>query len=423
MLKKIFGTIISKSITSICNFLVVILTAYYLGAQGRGEMAIIVMGFSIINLFQGLVGGSVLVYLTPRYHFFSILICSYIWAILMSLIVGSTLLLFKLYPGEYFKDLILITFLQGVLSANQLILLGKEKIKEQNILEITKAIILVLALLIHFVILKNLNLLSIIHSIYLSVLIPIIISFFYLKNHADGFRIVNIKFLIRDFFKYGFSMQLNQISQLFNYRFCFYLLDKFHGKATLGIFSIAIAIAETAWVICKSMGSIQYARISNSKDENYKTDLTVSFSKLSLMATIPVLIIMLILPENIYISLFGIEFKSIQTIMLSLAPGIIALSFFTIINHYYAGIGKNFVNVKGALIGNVSLLIFGFILIPKYAAIGAAIANSLAYIFMLVFLLGIFSKEQKINLTHFFPSKNDIRMAFFQLKSALTKIK
>ncbi len=423
MLKKIFGTIISKSLTSICNFLVVILTAYYLGAEGRGEMAIIVMGFSIINLFQGLVGGSALVYLTPRYHFFSILISSYVWAILMSLMVGSALLLFNLYPAAYFKDLILISFLQGILSANQLLLLGKERIKEQNFLEITKAIILVLAMLLHFVILKKFSLISIIHSIYLSVLIPTIVSFFYLKKHLDSFYILNIKYLIKDFFKYGFSMQLNQISQLFNYRFCFYLLDKFQGKATLGIFSIAIAVAETAWVICRSIATIQYTRISNSNDDNYKTELTVSFSKLSLMATIPVLTTMLLLPKNIYISLFGIEFESIQTIILALTPGIMALSFFTIINHYYAGIGKNVVNVKGALIGNISLLFFGFILIPKYAAIGAGIANSMAYIFMLAFLVRIFAKEQKINLMIFFPSKNDIKMAFFQLKSALTTIK
>lgn len=421
MLKKILGTILSKSLTSICNFVVVILNAYYLGAEGRGEMAIIVMGLSIVNLFQGIVGGSALVYLTSRYHFFSLLISSYTWALLMSFAVGSVLVIFNLYPAEYFSDLIIISFLQGILSAHQLLLLGKEKIKEQNILEILKAVSGVAALLVYFLFIQNLTLESVIESLYVSILIPGIISCFYIYKYIDGLRLENMKNLTRDFFKYGFSIQLNQISQLFNYRFCFYLLDKYHGKAVLGVFSVAIAIAETAWVICRSIATIQYSRIANSTDEQYKTDLTVSFSKLSLLATIPVILIMLLLPQSIFIAVFGKDFAYIQPIIATLSYGVIFLSFFTIINHYYAGTGNNHINVIGAVIGNIVLLISGFILIPNFASIGAGLANSLAYLAMLLFLLVKFSRDQKVNYIDFIPNKNDFRLAFFQIKTALSK--
>jgi O-antigen/teichoic acid export membrane protein len=369
MLKKILGTILSKGLTAICNFLVVILTANYLGAEGRGEIAIIILGLTIVNLFQSIIGGPALVYLTPRYHFFTLQFFSYLWALLISFVVSIALVYFDLYPQEYFYDLIALSFIQGILSTHQFLLLGKEKIKEQNILEVLKSASSVLSLLMFFLIVKDVSIEAFIKSTYIAFSIPLVLSIIYVFKFIDGVKFQDAKKLTRDFFKYGFSIQLNNISQMFNYRFCFYLLEKFYGNAVVGIFSVAVSIAEAIWVICRSIATVQYARIANSHDKKYKVDLTVAFSKVSLMATVCVVPVMLLLPSSVYSFFFGSDFEYIKPILVSLSGGVIFMSFLIIINHYYSGNGKYYINTIGSLIGNVVILVLGFILIPRYASV------------------------------------------------------
>ena len=421
MLKKILGTIVSKGLTAICNFLVVILTANYLGAEGRGEIAIIVLGLTIVNLFQTIVGGPALVYLTSRHHFFSLLILSYLWTVLISIIVSIILVFFHLYPLEYFYDLIGLSLIQGVLSTHQFLLLGKEKIKEQNILEVLKSLSSVVFILFFFLVSQNISIQAFIYSTYIAFTIPLLISCIYVFKHIGSFRLENAKILIADFFKYGFSIQLNNISQMFNYRFCFYLLEKSHGTAVVGIFSVAVSISEAAWVICRSIATIQYSRISNSHDDNYKKDLTVSFSKLSLLATIPVLAIMLLLPDSIFQNLFGRDFAYIQPLIGSLSGGVLFMSFLIIINHYYSGNGKYYINTIGSLIGNIVILILGFVLIPRYAAIGAGFVSSLSYLAMLIYYVVLFSSEQKIKYSLFIPGKQDMARTIAEIQKAIRR--
>jgi O-antigen/teichoic acid export membrane protein len=91
--------------------------------------------------------------------------------------------------------------------------------------------------------------------------------------------------------------------------------------------------------------------------------LTIQSLHISVLVTIPVLLILLLLPNSIFTYVFGQEFSSIRTILLSLSIGILELSFFTVINHYFAGIGKNKVNIYGSLFGNIATITISDILI------------------------------------------------------------
>jgi hypothetical protein len=72
MLGKILQTIFSKGIISIINFLVVLITARYLGADGRGQISIMFLNITVILLFNDIVGGSSLVYLTSKRNPYSL---------------------------------------------------------------------------------------------------------------------------------------------------------------------------------------------------------------------------------------------------------------------------------------------------------------------------------------------------------------
>src|ERR1700752_3343640 len=105
MLRKIIQTIFSKGIISIINFLVVLITARYLGSDGRGTISIMFLNITVILLFNDIIGGSSLVYLTSKRNPFTL----FLPAVTVGIISGVLFpMLFHLY--FHFQKVELIYF-------------------------------------------------------------------------------------------------------------------------------------------------------------------------------------------------------------------------------------------------------------------------------------------------------------------------
>lgn len=105
MFRKILETIFSKGFTAVCNLLILLITAKYLGAYGRGEMAVIVLGITIVGIFQNIFSGAVLTYLAPRFQLIRLLATASLWNLLMAFILPFILVHSGLFPEHYHFDL------------------------------------------------------------------------------------------------------------------------------------------------------------------------------------------------------------------------------------------------------------------------------------------------------------------------------
>src|SRR6187401_3554654 len=83
MFAKILHTFTSRVGAAGLNFLIVMLTAQFLGAAGRGEISIFIANIAFILLFTSLVGGTGLVYLTPRVNIYQLMLPAYAWSVLI----------------------------------------------------------------------------------------------------------------------------------------------------------------------------------------------------------------------------------------------------------------------------------------------------------------------------------------------------
>ena len=419
MLLKILSTVFSKIFTAGIGFVVVVITARALGASIRGDIALILLNISIVGLFQGIFNGSVLVYLTPKFSFLKLFIATNLFSLALAIGLPFVMVFTHLLEPNQLNALILLAALQGLLTTSQSLLLGKDNIQHFNLLEIIKSCVLFLAIIFFFWGMEDISLKTVIYAYLLSYAIPLVISLFQLLRYFNDAPAVDSKghTLIKSFFKYGFEIQFNNISHMINYRFCFYIIEKWKGKDALGIFSIALSLCEVVWIIAKSISTFQYSKIVNSTDPEVQRKLTIHSVQLSLLATIPVLFALLVLPNSLFTFVFGDEFSSIKTVLLSLSLGVISLAIFTILNHFFSGIGKNKPNIIGSLIGNITVISLSLILIPMWGNIGAGIATSVTYFVILIYLIYRFLKQTNSQLKDLLPTSSSLKSLIRELKN------
>ena len=419
MFKKIILTFSTKFITALLNFLIVIITARYLGAEGRGTISLIVLGISINLIVNDIIGGSALVYLTPRINLFKLFVPSYIWALTSSSILTYCLCYFKLIPVEYYLDVFLLSVLQSLGSINFAILLGQERIKQHNAINILQILLLFISLLVILFVFNYQTVSAYIYSLYIGLGFSFAVSLTLIFKHIKPTLFSDWKEVIKSILENSIYIQLANILQIFNYRISYYILNWFTGAKILGVYSTAVSVAEAVWLVSKSIAMVQYARISNSTDKNYSRQLTIQLSKFSLLATIITLLPLLLLPDSIFILIFGIEFSAIHQVLIYLSIGIISIGFSTIYTHYFSGIGKYHINSIASGIGFIFTILFCIILIPKYQLSGAAISASLSYSATSIYLLIAFIKETKLKPSELIPSSKDFSFLMRELKKLL----
>lgn len=411
MLRKILETIFSKGITAISNFVTVILTSAYLGAAVRGEIALLLLSVNIVNLFQVILGGPVIAFLVPNNSVRSIFSIAFIWNAGFGVLISLLLVALNLIDNDLIFFLINISILQGLISIFQNTLIGKKEITKQNILEIIRAV-LVMGLISFYLIFQGITDVSYVYLAYVFAnSAVVIVGFIFISPYLmEAIPTNSIKSLFRQMLRFGIQVQFNNISQIINYRFVYYLIEKWKGLEALGVFSVAVSIGEAAWVICRSIGTFQMSQLVNEKDSEKQRDFTILMAKLSISLTSLAVIALLLLPIDFYTYIFGDDFIELKSILFYFSGGILFLSFFTIFNHHYTATDRNIENIKSSLLGNIVSILAGLVCVHYLSIQGGALTYTIANLAMLSFLWIQFNKRHNTKFSDFIPKPSDFRI-------------
>lgn len=382
MNSKIIVTFLARFGSAVAAFVIAILLSQFLGTEGKGKAALLILNISFINLFTNLMGGAALVYLVPRFHSFTLMVVSYIWIPLVALLLGYIYYV----SGLNFTSLDVHTFalaiILGWFNTNTNILLGKQKTHIFNILSVIQVFITLVYLLIAFYSnVGNKEYSDYLIALYIGYGASFIASFYFAsKEFENSYKLISLKQVLRRYVWHGGYIQLANLGQLLIYRASFYLIGYYHSLSPLGIYSNAIAIAESIWIVSRSISTIQYSEIANEKDIAVSKQKTISLRKTNLIISFALVAIVCFLPDSFYTYLFGRDFKGLQEIIWALSPGIIAFSYANLNSHFFSGIGKNHINTIISFAGFALTILIGISLIPKYNTIGAALTSSLVYL-------------------------------------------
>ncbi|HIE15365.1 MAG TPA: hypothetical protein EYP69_00395 [Bacteroidales bacterium] len=408
MFKLIINTLGTKLVTVLANILIMVIASRNLGSANMGNISLIVLSVVIFLQINNIVAGPALVYLLPRFETGSILLLSYFWLLITTGIGSGTIFILELIPKTYFFHVVVLAIIYSLLSIHLTILLSKEKIKTHNYILTGNTILLLLTLSIFIYLFHEKNIYAYIIGLYVAYGLSLLVSTIMLIINIKKIRIENVYGTLRALFKYGSIMQLSNILQLLNYRMNYFLIERFWNKSILGVYSVGNQISEGIWIFSNSASTVLYPKISNSKESNYAAYTTLFFMKITAIVTLVLISVLFTLPVQFYTYIFGNEFNSVKTVILSVSFGIFFLAVSKIMSNFFSGTGKPHINTISSGIGLVIVTIFGLVLIPRWAFVGAGITASVTYFASFLFQFIIFVKNAKLTLRDFMLTKQDI---------------
>ena len=422
MFKKIFYTFSAKTLTSFLSLVIVIMTARYLGAEGRGVISIFVLNVAYVLMFIEFAGGGALVYLLPRFNFYQLLIPSYAWAFIWAGLISTLLSVTGLSPPEYHIHLIFISLIHGLSAINSAMLLGYERIKAHNISGIVKVVVLLVTFFVLLEFYPTLGFDAYLYAMYLSFLSGLMITTIYLFKEIKPVATQQMKSVLKEVFSSGFFVQIGNFLQLFNYRLSYYILEFYYGTASVGIYSTGVSLAEAFWLISKSIGMVQYARISNSTDEEYNRTLTIRLVKFTFIATAVLLIPFILLPERFYVILFKhSNFAEVRQVIIYLSIGVATFSVSGMFSHYFSGIGKFHINTYSSGIGFIITVLAGILVIPTYGIMGAGITATCSYLASTVYQSVVFCRLTSTRPSEFIPKSDDLGLIREEIRKLINR--
>lgn len=428
MVRSIVHTLGSRLIIAVFNLVLLFITTKLMGAENKGEISLLVLNLSVVAIISGLFGGPSLVYLVPRFSMKNILVINYTWSLIASLFV-TVFLSFEFLPSNIpLEKFFFLSLMECIVATHLMILLGKEKVAHHNYLQIIKIAVVISFLLYYKFMGESLNYSSfeMAYSFGLgSTFIVSILALF--AKQSESPPATTLKNTLRACLKFGATVQFGNIAQLLNYRLSFYFLEImiFPPQLALiriGIYSATLQVSEALWQFARSVSVVQYSAISNMEDKLTGLRISMQLARLNGSVTMLGILFLGILPQSIYLFIFGEEFSEIKSHFLILAPGILALSYSNAFSHFFAGIGLHRINTESSVFGLILTVLLGIPSIFYFGTLGAAGAASVVYLAQTGYQYVRLNKKYGTGLSELIPDGDDLKKLLSLYKNS-TKTK
>ena len=411
MIKRILQHFAARVLTAGLSFVVVWLTARYLGAAGRGQVSLFYTDMSGLTLLAGLVGGSSLIYLVPRRNAWHLLLPAYGWAVVVSVAGAAVVGLLRPVSLAYGLHLGAVTLVQVLLSINLFLLLGRQHERSYNVLTTAQAALLVGALALAFGPFHWLSINAYYYANYVAYGLPWLLSLGLLLRLPDawGSRRAHRRVAARELARHSRGAHFSNLLTFANYRFGYYAVAYLADARALGVLSVGVALAEAVWLVPRSTALIQYVALVNAANKHDQTYAALRGSRLTLLATAGAVLGLAAVPAAWLAAVFGPEFGAARAVILALAPGIFVNGAAMQASSYFSGMGRYGVNNRAALLGLAVTVPACLLLVPRLGMAGAALGMSASYTASAAYLFGQYRRATGAGWADLLPGWRDVR--------------
>lgn len=407
MLNKIIATIFAKGSVALINFAILLISSQQLGGDVRGQVGLLLLNIAIIQAVNEIYTGYSLVYFIPTHSLKKVYVNGLIWTLVCTGLLSLIFAVFKIGLHEQWIHVSILSFIVILHSFHGVIILAKERIRIYNFLNFFQPAILLIVLLIQIFFFDQKQVDSYIIALYASFLISLVISGFQIFSIFNHFSEKFSDFNSRQIIQNGFYNQLANLSHFLSSRYSFYLLA---NTTLVGIYSSASPLIESILIISNSAAPLVLTYIANKRNVELNVQLTFLLSKMCFLLTLCFVLILFFVPAEFFSYLLGKDFGSTKLVMLSLSPGVLFISFSTIISHYFSGLGRQKQIAIANFSGFVVTVVSSFFFIPNFQLFGACYATSLSYFVASAILVYLFMMENKLPFTSLFALKGDFKL-------------
>ena len=422
MLKKILGTICTRYLIAFLNLALIFINAKILGIEGVGMIGLIVASINIAAIFNGILCGTTIIYFMNRYSMRTVFLPAYLWDPCGSFLACGFMYITGLLPERYGMDIFFLSIINSLVNANARFLLGKDHVTGFNLTSVLQGGLMFFVLLFFYYRWDMRDVGSYVKALYITNGLAFIVSLWillpYLLREQRLLVCPPLIPLLKEMFVYGLWSGADTLAETFTSRLTYFFMQRFGGLGSVGMLDAGTKVSESVWHISRSVGFIEYSSVAKTKDSEEQRLVTLRLLKLTSCALILVMVCILLIPEWVYTDyLFSLEFKGIRQVICGLSLGIIVLGCNTVLSSYFVGSGRVRYSTASSCIGLITLLIMGYLLIPSYGIIGAAISTSFAFTAMLIFSLMAFLKLTHTCWRELLLSKGDLLMAKKQIQT------
>jgi len=192
---------------------------------------------------------------------------------------------------------------------------------------------------------------------------------------------------------YGWKAHLGNILAFVNYKADMFLANLFLGPAAVGIYVVAVALAEKLWLISQAVSTVLLPRLAQlSSDEAKRKQLTPLVARWVLTVTLLGALAVAAIAGPLIGSLFGADYSDALIPLWILLPGIVLMSASRVLANDIAARGRPELNMYTAMVVVAVNVAGNLILIPLYGLTGAAAATTIAYLLNVVLRLIIYGR-------------------------------
>lgn len=221
--------------------------------------------------------------------------------------------------------------------------------------------------------------------------------------------------IIRKMLSLGLVYALALLVINLNYRIDIILLDNLSSAFETGIYSKGVSVTEYLWQIPMLLSTVVFARSAVSKDDRAFSLKVAQLLRLSFLAIGLVAFALFLLSKFVIILMYGESFKGSIMVLNMLLPGVLLLTIFKVINMDLSGKGKPWVSLKAMIPALMINVVLNIVFIPKYGAVGAALASTISYSFAALLFIYFYSRVIKIPILELIKYKKSDFQPVIQL--------
>jgi len=397
---KIFTLILTRTLN--------IVLARILGPAGKGIYTIVTLLPQTLFAFSSLGFVHATTYFVSKKRYKLDIIASNVFT--LGLIIGctgviGTIIVINNFQFKFLKGISPLLLILGLFSLPfslirsyySSILLGTERIKAYNIMEVSSesiSLFLFLILCVFF----NKAIINAIVSFLIGTISSCIITVILIRRRIR--LVLNYQFL-KEGFEFGIKAYGTYIITFLQQRVDIFLVNYFLTLEDVGYYSLAVGMGELLYFVPRSISTILFPKIASISSEEAKK-FTPEICRHAFFITLISAFLLILFGKIVIIVLYGkIFLPSFPLLLLSL-PGVVIFSISRILLGDLLGRGKPIYGTISAAVGLIMMVTLDILLLPKMGVIGASIAASISYIIISMLVIVFYLKISGNNFLSLF---------------------
>jgi O-antigen/teichoic acid export membrane protein len=396
MLQRILYSFFSKGIVALINFLILLLSARYLGIRTRGEISVFLINIALVQVITEVYTGYSLIHFLQKFNLRKVLLHGTLLALLTAGMASALLPMrhhFSFNGWLYFPVLLLVL----LHSFMCVILLGKQRLRTYNLIALLQPTLLLLLLLLQLFFQKEFTFFAYYFSLLFSFALALPVSAFLVlrsERNVSTFNEYNFISVLNN----GFFFQAGTLMLLFINRYNYYVLAE---TEKIGLYSTACALMDALLLVAAAASPVLLSRFSALSNSSA---LVLRILRLSLLLVTALYMLCWLIPEDFILMLVGKGYAGIRQVMVTYGPSVVFQTACILFGNYYAAKGQQAQLVRLYLMPFLVHLFLAPLLIGWIGISGAALASGLTFSFVFFRIYLHFCKSEGISPLRFFKN-------------------